>query len=145
MLQLYSFLPCEKVIYEQGTNGVSIISVLHDIFVPVIKGVAIPYGTMAPLKWTIFALWFVPPEDVSRFYEQMVVLTGEHNETLLQVNTLSFQAAKQYIRATHTLTQFPIYRPAQCWLRLYLRDVGAPTWSERAAYPITLHHTFYTA
>jgi hypothetical protein len=148
MLQLYSFMPCEKVIFEHGTNSVSVIGVLHDIFIPVVRSpVEVHPQAHAPLKWTVFALWWAQDAVLNQWYEQTAILLGENGEALLQSDFVRFRTEKPFIRALHNFISIPFYRPATCWLKLYVRDSPSPAsnleWKEISAYPLTIHHTYY--
>jgi hypothetical protein len=48
---LLGFLACEKVIFEEGTKSASLIGILHDVYIPVIKSIEVPVGTAIPLNW----------------------------------------------------------------------------------------------
>ena len=148
---LLGFLACEKVIFERDTNKVTIVNVLHDVFVPVIRGVQIPPNTLAPLNWTSFSMWYRAPTDGNFWWEQVSVLEGEQGERLLESEPLRFQmTAHQVMRVVSNFTHFPTYRESQCVLKLYSRNLGltpdigpASQWTEMMSYPIALHHTFY--
>ncbi len=150
---LLGFLACERVIYEQTTNSASIISILHDVFIPVIKTIPIPLNTSAPLSWIAFAMWYQVPAEAGMWFEQMVVLTGEQQEPLIQSDPIRFQQHKPVMRTESHFANFPVYRPAKCWLRLYIRNLGllppppshpsTAQLEEVMAYPIALHHTYY--
>jgi hypothetical protein len=157
---LLSLLACEKVIFEQETNSVSIISLLHDFYVPVIRSVQIPPKTLAPFNWTVFVLWYRAPIDAGVWYEEMAELVGEDGESLMQSGGTQFMMEKPMMRGVHRFSNFPVYRPADCSIKLYLRNLGAspvtppppppssrlsslPKWHEVGTYPIRIHHTYY--
>ena len=150
MPDLLGFLACEKVIYERDTNKASIVSVLHDIYVPVIRSVQVPASTLAPLNWCAYTMWHQTPTDGNSWWEQVVMLVGDQGETLLQSDPLRFQMSHRVMRVTSNFSNIPVYRESQCNLKLYIRNLGplpdlAPTaqWQEMMSYPIALHHTYY--
>ncbi len=142
---LLGFLASEKVIFEKETNAVSIISVLHDVFIPVIRSVQVPPNTLVPLVWAGFTMWYWEQRDENVWYEQFLSLTGSGGESILNSAPQQFQLSleKPVMRIVTRFNNFPVYRPSACFLRLYMRTVGESQWSEAMSYPITLHHTFY--
>jgi hypothetical protein len=147
---LLGFFACEKVIFEEDTKKASIINVLHDVYIPVIRSVQIPPNTLAPLSWSAFSMWYATPTDGPTWYEQMAVLVGDQGEALMQSEPIRFQMIRSVMRAVSPFHSFPVYREAHCQLKLYTRTLGilpettpAVKWEEMMAYPITVHHTFY--
>ena len=148
---LLSLLACEKIIFENVTNKASLVNILHDVYIPVIRGVQIPENTLAPLNWVVFSMWYRQPTDGDSWWEQLATLTGENGETLLQSQPMRFQMDHQIMRATVTFTNIPVYKESQCMVKLYIRNLGiypdlsASTvqYEEIMSYPIALHHTFF--
>jgi hypothetical protein len=145
---LLGFLGCERVIFEQDTNKVSIIGVLNDVFIPVLKSVPVPPATLAPLSWTALTIWYQELAESNSWFEQMVVLTGSSGEALMTSEVIRFQMHNPVMRVVSRFPNFPVYRDAQCFLRLYIRHLGiippiqsAANWQEMMAYPIRIHHT----
>jgi hypothetical protein len=106
---LLGFLACEKVIFEEGTKSASLIGILHDVYIPVIKSIEVPVGTAIPLNWLAFTIWYALPEDAGVWYEQMVELVGENDQPLLQSTPIRFQMEKQVMRVTIPFLNFPVY------------------------------------
>lgn len=150
---LFSFLAAEKLIVEEQTKKITIVNVLHDVYVPVIRSVQIPPNTLAPLSWCAFTMWYHNPEDPENtWWEQVVILEGENGERLLSSEPQRFQMAHHIMRVSWNFNQIPVYREAQCKLTVYIRDLGltpgvsaASRWESIMSYPISLHHTYYPA
>ncbi|MGD0136247.1 MAG: hypothetical protein ABSE57_29735 [Bryobacteraceae bacterium] len=147
---LLAFLACEKIIFEEDTKKATIVNVLHDVYVPVIRSVQIPPNTLAPLSWTAFSIWYISPSDGADWWEQKAVLVGENGEWLMESMPVRFQMTHPVMRAVTPFYNFPVYREAQCLLKLYTRNLGTlpdavnmVQWNEIMVYPISLHHTFY--
>jgi hypothetical protein len=148
---LLSFFGCEKVIFEQGTNSVSAISILHDVFVPVIRSVPVPPDTQITFPWCALAIWHLGLNEEDVWWEQRVTLIGEQDEILVQSEAIRFKMEKPVMRAVSRFTTFPVYRHGtRTTLKLYLRTLGVSPplesteeWSEKWHYPIRVNHTYY--
>ncbi len=154
---LLGFLACEKVIFEQGANSVSIIGVLHDVYIPVSNPALTPPNAVLPLRWNAFTMWYAGPDDLGKSYEQKAVLLGEEGETLIESEPIQFELSEErpVMRVVSLFSQIPIYRPAKCALKLRFRQRGldyvgasalspppaAPAWRDAMTYPIAIHHT----
>lgn len=142
---LLAFVVCEKAIFDKESNSVSLIGVLHDIFIPVIRHVQIPPDTQAPLSWTAISIWFHTQGDEAQMYEQCCTLFDSNGNRLLTSEITQFQMLKPAMRVYYRFISFPVHTPGQCWLRLFLRTVGVSEWTSVATYPLMLHHTYYPA
>jgi hypothetical protein len=146
MPSLLGFLAGERVIYEQETNQISVIGIMHEVCIPRIKSIPIPPSTSLPLHWTALTIWSRQPGDLGKKYEQMVTLTGDSEEPLMQSHVIAFEMDKPVIRAVSRFPTFPMYREAVCKLVLCLREVPLTRtnqthgWQPLAAYPLRIHH-----
>ena len=149
---LLGFLACEKVIIEDSTRKATVINILHEVSIPVLRGVEVPPGTLAPLTWNAFTIWYMAPDDGVNWFEQLVVLAGEAGEWLIQSAPIRFQMTHAVMRGASPFSSIPVYREAKCTLKLLRRNLGpmpdhpstpAPNWEEVMTYPIDIRHTYY--
>ena len=96
-------------------------------------------------------MWHTTQTDSTNWWEQTVVLVGEQGEELMRSTPQRFQMSHRVMRALSPFSSIPVYKESQCFLKLFLRNLGmipdATTanvdWAEIMQYPISLHHTFY--
>lgn len=137
MPKLLLFAPCERVIVEQGSNTVSLISVLQEITVgPAEK---ITSNTVAPTAWYVLSMWHREESEPVTKQVQRLIVESPNGKTLVEVFT-EFDMAKGSHRNIALIQGLPIGDTGRYVLRLALKtDKG--DWSEIATYPFTVKHS----
>ena len=126
MPKLLAYLPCEKVVTEQGSNNVSIISLLETINVIVPPNAPPPPpNSVIPIAWTIFSLWQREEGDTGEFQCKSVV-TSPNGETLLEGSPARwrFENANFRQQIIEKITGFPIWTPGPCQIKMNLKKPG---------------------
>jgi hypothetical protein len=137
MAKLLLFVPCERVIVEHGSNGLSLISVIQGL--TVVVPADLPQGAKSPQRWYVLAMWLRDEAEKARWFRQRLLIEGPTGNQLLEVLT-DFEITKETHRVIATIDGFPIGQPGRYLLRLLLQADGTEGWQEVADFPITLTH-----
>lgn len=130
MPKLLAFVPCERVLTDQG-NNVSIISILSNVAV----SVQVPENAAIPLHWEIFSLWQQEADDAGKTLEQYCELRDPDGRAVLK-SVLEFQVTAPSQRNVVTVIGFPIApRGGEYALVLFLRETNGER-KELATFPI---------
>ena len=140
MPKLLMFVPCERVLIEQGSNSVSLISVFSELRLKV-KEPLTPDASI-PLRWNVIATWRKDNDERSKDFEQRVYLQGPSSEgPKIHVDLRTqFEMTKPNHRTVGTINGFPVAVAGIFDLVLELRVLDSEIWREMARYPMTLIH-----
>ena len=137
MPQPVVFAACEKIIVEQGTNNISLISLLQDLTAH------LPPNAEGEVKtaqsWSVFCLWQRDSEaDAEHSFEQRVVLVDPKGVAVFEMmQAFRMQARTQ--RNVGLVNGFPISLAGEYQLVLSLR-VNGGEWKHCGTYILTLKH-----
>ena len=126
MPKLLAFLPCEKVVIEQGTNNVSVDSLIETLSVTVPQGtLTVPEGTVVPMTWATFALFEKETGDSGEF-ESRSELYAHSGVRLFQTAIGKWQFKNDAMRHSviAKINGMPIWVPGICKLKLMLKAPG---------------------
>jgi hypothetical protein len=138
MPRLLIFAPCERIIVEDGSNAISLISVLQELTVSGGTRTPAPDG-LVPQRWFVLSIWARDgDESSSQGFEQSVTLNGPDGKTFLEVRT-NFEIAQKNHRNVALIEGFPV-GAGRYHLNLRIRPVGQEDWKDAADYPIDLIH-----
>ena len=141
MPRLLVFAPCERVIVEQGSGIISLISILQDITVTVPSPPAtIESDAVAMTRWYILTIWRRndnESEGVS--FRQRIALNSPTGATFQEIFT-DFTLSKATHRNIAAIEGFPVAAEGQYVLRLSLAPAGSERFDEIAEYPLLLKH-----
>jgi hypothetical protein len=137
MPKLLIFAPCEKVIIDQATNTLSLITVLQEIRYKAPPNVPLP--TNAPLglamQWSVLTLWRQEePDDAGVQFEQRFVLADATN--ILLENRMAWTFSAPTHRIIARVSGFPASANRKLSLSLFYRAVGAMDWIPSSSFPI---------
>jgi hypothetical protein len=142
MPKLLAYLPCEKVVIEDESKNVSVLSILETVTVTMPQGAPAP-GEHASIRmpWAIFALW-QRDRDESGEFESKSALVSPGGELLVEtpVAKLSFGANTRQ-QVVNRMTGFPIWTPGACQLRLMVKTSRDADFRELANVVIVLRHS----
>jgi hypothetical protein len=137
--QLISFLPCEKVIVAQD-GSLSIIGVLDSITATLPTGQnTLPADTVAPMRWSMLAIYRREPGDENKRYVQRVRFVLP-NGAVGGETVQEFAMTHALIRNVNGGEGFPIGIAGQCLLRLTLSEGAGREEVFFAEYPVTVVH-----
>lgn len=137
MPKLMLFAPCERVIVEEGSSTVSLISVVQGLTAAVPKD--IDPKALAPQRWYVLTIWERENTDESRRFEQRVIVQDPQGVKALEM-LAEFEVKKNFHRNITVIEGFPIAEVGRYSLLLSLRAVGEKEWRLLADYPIVLAH-----
>jgi hypothetical protein len=143
MPKLLAYLPCEKVVIEDESKNISVLSILETVAVTLARGTPppTPQASIA-MAWAIFTLWQKEKGESGEF-ESKSVLVSPSGEPLAEtpVAKLVFGAnARQQI--INRMASFPIWTPGPCQLRLMVRTSRNADFRELANVIVAVRHTW---
>jgi len=143
MPKLLAYLPCEKVVVEEESKNISVLSILETV------NVTLPQGSPAPahqasigMAWAIFTLWQKEKGESGEF-ESKSVLVSPAGELLAEtpVAKLAFGTnTRQQI--INRMASFPIWTPGPCQLKLMVRTSRDGEFRELASVIVVLRHAW---
>ena len=137
MPKLMLFAPCERVIVEEGSNTVSLISLIQMLTASVPKGV--DPKAIALQRWSVLTIWERESSDESKHFEQRIVVRDPNGSTALEA-LAEFKVTRDFHRNIAMIEGFPLAVPGRYVLVLSLRETGQHDWAVLADYPMTLKH-----
>ena len=143
MPKLLAYLPCEKVVIEEQSKNISVLSILETVNVTLAKGTAMPAPQASiGMAWAIFTLWQKEKGESGEF-ESKSLLVSPSGEPLAQtpVAKLAFGAnARQQI--INRMASFPIWTPGPCQLKLMVRTSREGDFRELANVIVVLRYAW---
>jgi hypothetical protein len=137
MAQLLVFAPCERIIVEHGSSGVSLISLLQEVTVaPPMEGLAA--DAVAPTVWYVLSMWFREHDEPIEALHQRIAVQSPSGKVLTEIFT-DFELTKVSHRNIAVIQGLPVGEPGCYRLRLSLKSKDGE-WAEIASYPIELKH-----
>lgn len=141
MPKLLAYLPCEKVVVEDESKNISVLSILETVTVTLAQEAPAPAQKASiGMAWAIFTLWQKERGESGEF-ESKSVLASPAGELLLEtpVAKLAFGANMRQ-QVINRLPRFPIWTPGTCQLRLMVRTSRDAEFRELANVAIELRH-----
>lgn len=142
MPKLLAYLPCEKVVIEDESKNVSVLSILETVSVTLAQGAPAPAQSASiAMAWAIFALWQKDKGESGEF-ESKSVLFSPGGELLAEtpVTKLGFSAnARQQV--INRMAGFPIWTPGTCQLKLMVKTSRDTDFREFTHVAIVLRHS----
>lgn len=138
MPKLLLFAPCEKAIVEEGSNTLSLITVLQEVNVSVHSGAAIQADALAPHRWYLAALWRRESGDEGRRFEQRITI-ADPNQVVRLETFAEFDLPKPWHRAIVQIEGLPIAVSGEYTIAVAIRE-GKRAWSTAAEFPMTITH-----
>jgi hypothetical protein len=142
MPRLLAFVPCEKVVSEQGSDAKSIINILEGL------SVLIPHGAPPPpinsfigMNWSIYALWEMnSAEENSSFQARSRLLSPSGAELFSgALWDWRFPVSGKH-QTIEKIGGFPIWAPGRCSLVHLLKTPSDNDFIEVARISIVLSH-----
>ena len=142
MPKLVIFAPCLKVIISERDDSLSLIALMDAISVSVAEGAEVPADAKVPNPWDILTFWRNSPEDAGKEFEQRTQLLLPNGETSVEA-IISFSGASRSQRNVINVTGVPVGQAGECFLQLWLREVGMDDWGDPVAeYSLVVVHQF---
>ena len=140
MPRLLLFAACEKVIVDQQTNVISLMSLLQDVNVQIPPGAPPPpLNAIIPINWTIVSIFLPESTDGGKQFEQRAALVNAANVPLLQTPVAPFTFAGGPHRVLNQVNGMPIGYAGSLKVVCYLREKGNNVWQQIGeGYPIDI-------
>ena len=143
MPKLLAYLPCEKVVIEDESKNISVLSILETVNVTLAEGAPPPAAHASiGMAWAIFTLWQKERGESGEF-ESKSVLVSPSGEPLAEtpVAKLAFGAnTRQQI--INRMASFPVWTPGPCQLKLMVRTSREADFRELANVIVVLRHAW---
>jgi len=140
MPRLLFFVACEKVIVDQRTNVISLMSLLDDVNVQIPPNAPPPpSGAVIPMQWTIVSTFLAEPGDTGKQFEQRSALVNSNETPLVQTPVALFSMTGAQHRIISQINGMPVGTAARLTLRCYFREKGTNVWQTKGeGYPINI-------
>jgi hypothetical protein len=141
MPKLLAYLPCEKVVVEEQSRNVSVLSILETVTVTLASGAPPPAPNASiGMAWAIFTLWQKDPGE-SGEVESKSVLVSPEGERLAEtpVARLDFAAGTRQ-QVINRMASFPMWTPGTCQLKLLVKTARDADFRQLAHVLIALRH-----
>lgn len=143
MPKLLAYLPCEKVVVEDESKNISVLSILETVNVTLPKGAPSPaHQASIGMAWAIFTLWQKEKGESGEF-ESKSVFVSPAGELLAEtpVARLGFGSnTRQQI--INRMASFPIWSPGNCQLKLMVRTARDADFRELANVIVAVRHSW---
>ena len=142
MPKLLAYLPCEKVVIEDESKNVSVLSILETVTVTMPEGAPAPAENASiRMPWAIFSLWQKEGDESGEF-ESKSALVSPAGKPLVEtpVAQLSFGANTRQ-QVVNRITDFPVWTPGACQLKLMVRTARDRDFRQLASVIIVLRHS----
>jgi hypothetical protein len=142
MPKLLAYLPCEKVVIEEDSKNISVLSILETV------NITLPEGAPAPapnasigMAWAIFTLWQKEKGESGEF-ESKSVFVSPGGELLAEtpIAKLAFGTNSRQ-QVVNRMASFPVWTPGACQLKLMVRTSRGGDFRELANVVIALRHS----
>lgn len=137
MPKLLLFAPCDRIIVDEATKTLSLISILEQVEAPPIPGAE---NVAAALTWYAVAVWQKVPEDGGKTFEQRTYLVQPDGKRILE-GLSPFRMTERTHRVFARTHGFPISQTGDYLLTLTVREKDSgEEWITVAEYPIKVIH-----
>lgn len=130
-MRLLLFAACEKVIVDQQSNVISLMSILQNINVQIPPSAPLPpLNAVIPMQWTAVSVFLPDPNDVGKQFEQRCILFNSQNAVLVQTPAAPFTMTNEQHRILNQVNGIPIGNAGRLTLKCFLREKGTNAWQE---------------
>ncbi len=143
MPKLLAYLPCEKVVIEEESKNISVLSILETVNVTLARGAPAPAPNASiGMAWAIFTLWQKEKGESGEF-ESKSVFVSSAGELLAETPAakLGFGTnARQQV--VNRMASFPVWAPGACHLKLMVKTTRDGDYRELASVVVVVRHTW---
>src|ERR1051326_8719982 len=129
MPKLLAYLPCEKVVIEEESRNISVLSILETVNVTLARGAPAPaQNASIGMAWAIFTLWQKEKGEAGE-------LLAETPAAKLGFGTNTRQ------QVVNRMASFPVGTPGACLLKLMVKTTRESDYRELASVVVMVRHT----
>ena len=142
MPKLLAYLPCEKVVIEEESKNISVLSILETVNVTLARGAPVPaQDASIGMAWANFTQWQKEKGESGEF-ESKSMFVSPAGEVLAETPaaTLGFGTnARQQV--VNRMASFPVGTPGACQLKLMVKTARESSYRELASVLVMVRHT----
>jgi hypothetical protein len=142
MPKLLAYLPCEKVVIEEESKNISVLSILETVNVTLARGAPAPAPNASiGMAWAIFTLWQKEKGESGEF-ESKSVFVSPAGEPLAETPAakLGFGTNTRQ-QVVNRMASFPVWAPGACHLKLMVKTARDGDYRELANVVVVVRHT----
>ena len=142
MPKLLAYLPCEKVVIEEESKNISVLSILETVNVTLARGAPAPaQNASIGMAWAIFTLWQKEKGESGEF-ESKSMFVSPAGELLAETPAakLGFGTNTRQ-QVVNRMASFPVGSPGACLLKLMVKTARESDYRELASVVVTVRHT----
>src|SRR4249920_3794774 len=143
MPKLLAYLPCEKVVIEEESKNISVLSILETVNVTLARGAPAPaHNASIGMAWAIFTLWQKEKGESGEF-ESKSVFVSSAGELLAETPAakLGFGTNTRQ-QVVNRMASFPVWAPGACQLKLMVKTTRDSDYRELANVAVMVRHTW---
>jgi hypothetical protein len=143
MPKLLAYLPCEKVVIEEESKNISVLSILETVNVTLARGAPAPVQNASiGMAWAIFTLWQKEKGESGEF-ESKSVFVSPAGELLAETPAakLGFGTNTRQ-QVVNRMASFPVWAPGACQLKLMVKTTRDGDYRELANVAVVVRHTW---
>jgi len=143
MPKLLAYLPCEKVVIEEESKNISVLSILETVNVTLARGAPAPaHNASIGMAWAIFTLWQKEKGESGEF-ESKSVFVSSAGELLAETPAakLGFGTNTRQ-QVVNRMASFPAWAPGACQLKLMVKTTRDGDYRELANVAVMVRHTW---
>ena len=142
MPKLLAYLPCEKVVIEEESKNISVLSILETVNVTLAHGAPAPaQNASIGMAWAIFTLWQKERGESGEFESKSVFVSpagGLLAETPAAKLGFGTNTRQQVV---NRMSSFPVGAPGACQLKLMVKTTRDGDYRELANVVVMVRHT----
>ena len=142
MPKLLAYLPCEKVVIEEESKNISVLSILETVNVTLARGAPAPaQNASIGMAWAIFTLWQKEKGESGEF-ESKSMFVSPAGELLAETPAakLGFGTNTRQ-QVVNRMSSFPVGTPGACLLKLMVKTTRESDYRELASVVVMVRHT----
>lgn len=139
MPRLVIFAACEKVIIDERSNALSLISLLEGIEVDVTG--EMPIDARIPFRFEVVSEWAREAGETSKQLEQKIeIVRADKTVSMSMTLPVTFNEGTLRFRSVTSIDGVPVGVPGELSVTLSSREAGKSIWAKVGRYPILVTH-----
>lgn len=130
------FIPCQKVLLEEDSKNVTLVSILENLIVK--ESQTTDDDVQIGIHWNLVTHWTKESIDNNRIYQQRTYILGPEEKTFSEA-VIEFKMTEETHRNTVKIFGFPCKNQGKYYAILELKSNEDDKWIEKARYGINVN------